>query len=146
MTEVLHLPRMERYALAAMVCLASHDDHPTAAVLAQRTDAPPAMLAKVLRRLVEAGLLEGERGHHGGYRLARDPHRVSLGEVLAAVHDHPEGATECAMGVRACNPQKPCALHHRWAAATAPLRELMLGVSVAEVAAEPRSAGKGCLD
>lgn len=145
MIDVVQLPRLARYALAAMVCVASHDDHPTAAEIAHRTGAPSAMLAKVLRRLAEARLVEGERGHHGGYRLAMAPERITLGQILAAVHEHPEGVMECSMGVRACNPRLPCALHHRWAAATAPVHALLNGVSLADVLGDlARDAAPGC--
>ena len=38
-----------------------------------------------LQRLRRAGMLEGRRGKAGGYRLARAPARITLGEVIAAV-------------------------------------------------------------
>lgn len=44
----------------------------------------PTYLAKVLRHLVKAGILDVARGVRGGVRLARDARRVTLLEVVEA--------------------------------------------------------------
>lgn len=135
---VLSLPRLERYALAATLHLAGQgDDHrPTSDELADAIDAPRPMLAKVLRRLVLAGLVESVRGHHGGYRLGGLPEHIFLADVLGAVEeeDDEHGAEmECALGVRACNPKNPCKLHDCWLKATRDLRELLFATTLFEV-------------
>lgn len=135
---VLSLPRLERYALAAMLHLASgrEEERPTSDELADAIDAPRPMLAKVLRRLVLAGLVESVRGHHGGYRLGRLPDNIYLADVLSAVedeHDEHGAEQECALGVRACNPSHPCRLHDCWLKATRDLRELLFCTTLSEV-------------
>ena len=39
-------------------------------------------LEQVLQQLVRADILRGVRGPRGGYRLARERRRISLGEVV----------------------------------------------------------------
>ncbi|HEY9630080.1 MAG TPA: Rrf2 family transcriptional regulator [Coleofasciculaceae cyanobacterium] len=53
--------------------------------IAQRQDIPAPYLEKLLIELRKAGLLESVRGAHGGYRLARSPASISLGQILEAV-------------------------------------------------------------
>lgn len=52
--------------------------------LAAELDESPTYLAKVLRLLARARILEVARGVHGGVRLARHPRRVTLLEVVEA--------------------------------------------------------------
>jgi Rrf2 family protein len=46
---------------------------------------PERYLVQILLQLKAAGLVLSVRGSSGGYRLARDPRRISLGEVLGAI-------------------------------------------------------------
>jgi len=137
---LLRLPRMQRYAVSSILALAGvpKTQRPTSDQLAEWTGAPRPMLTKVLRRLVIAGLIEGERGHHGGYRLARAADGILLGDILNAVTEeaYPDGPRECVMGIHACDSEKPCLLHDRWTRATEPLAEMMSTITVAQVLAE----------
>lgn len=53
--------------------------------IAQRQDLPAPYLEKLLIELRRAGLVESLRGAQGGYRLARSPAQISLGQILEAV-------------------------------------------------------------
>jgi Rrf2 family protein len=39
-----------------------------------------------MQRLVRAGVLRGVRGPHGGYRLARERRRITVGEIARVVY------------------------------------------------------------
>lgn len=106
------LPTSGEYALRAAVCLAAlpADGWLTARDLALQANVPPAFLAKVLRRLVQNGLLLGQKGHHGGFRLARPAASVRVIDVLVAA-DIELKTTHCAFGFARCNEAAPCALH-----------------------------------
>lgn len=75
-----------------------------------RTNIPPAYLQKVLRKLVEAGLLASRRGHGGGFVLARRPVEIRFVDVLRAVEVDPV-STRCAFGFPKCDAKRPCPLH-----------------------------------
>ncbi|MCU0568126.1 MAG: Rrf2 family transcriptional regulator [Oculatellaceae cyanobacterium Prado106] len=53
--------------------------------IAHRQDIPAPYLEKLLIELRRAGLVESIRGSQGGYRLARSPAQISLGQILEAV-------------------------------------------------------------
>ena len=57
----------------------------TADVLAERHEIPRAFLDAIMCDLRSASLVTSRRGPSGGYRLARPPGEISLGDVLRAV-------------------------------------------------------------
>lgn len=65
-----------------------------AAEVAERLGVSRRGLEPVLQALSRAGLLESLRGPRGGYRLARRPRDITLGEVIAAVAEEPREGTE----------------------------------------------------
>jgi len=103
-----------RYALYAAMELtrAGEQGQVTAAEVAARYAIPPAVLAKVLQKLVRAGLAVGARGSKGGYRLAEKPSRVTVLDVLEAFEPRrPPGA--CLLDLErgeACAPGADCRL------------------------------------
>ncbi|MCB9683493.1 MAG: Rrf2 family transcriptional regulator [Alphaproteobacteria bacterium] len=109
------LPQTARYALRAMTCLASQPPgHKVRAdTIARATNVPAAFLSKVLRRLVAAGLLRSEKGHHGGFELARPRQAIRFLDVLEAV-DVDLTSDDCAFGFGRCNAANPCPLHDSW--------------------------------
>jgi|SRR3989441_4631671 len=50
---------------------------------------PQEALAKILQRLTRAGLLLSHHGIKGGYTLARDPHQISVLDVIKASEEAP---------------------------------------------------------
>lgn len=68
--------------------------------IAKRQGVPHRYLEQVMQRLVHAGVLRGVRGPRGGYLLARERRRISLGEIARVVRElenmDPESAKETA--------------------------------------------------
>jgi Rrf2 family protein len=65
-------------------------------------------VAKVMQRLVRAGLVDSAAGPGGGFRLARAAGRIKLLEVYEAI-EGPLGEPECLLSRRIC-PGKDCLL------------------------------------
>jgi Rrf2 family protein len=109
------LSQTAEYAIRATAWLASNSpDLPVRARdLSKGTDIPAHYLAKILRRLVVAGILESQKGQGGGFSLARRPSRISFKDVLLAVDAFPRG-DRCAFGWGACDASHPCPLHKSW--------------------------------
>ncbi|MEU7748949.1 MULTISPECIES: Rrf2 family transcriptional regulator [unclassified Nonomuraea] len=63
--------------------------------LAAFYELPPAYLNKQLQALVRAGILASTSGPRGGFRLARDPGKITVLDVVAAIEGTRE-AFECA--------------------------------------------------
>ena len=104
------------YALRAMIYLAQHaDDHPVSGKsVAKDAGIPEQYLSKVLGDLVRAGVLEGSRGRHGGFKLSRAPQTIHLQEVLAPFEPTLTNRRQCPFGNAACSDEFPCAGHDRW--------------------------------
>jgi len=78
------LSRRSLLAIAAVVDIALHSRaSPVAAkALAARHKLPPRHLETLLQGLVHAKILKGVRGPRGGYELARERRRISVGEIV----------------------------------------------------------------
>lgn len=78
------LSRRSMLAIAAVVDVALHArPMPVAAkALAGRHRLPPRHLETLLQGLVHANILKGVRGPRGGYELARERRKISVGEIV----------------------------------------------------------------
>ncbi len=85
-----------------------------AAEISRRIQAPRNYLGKLLGKLSRAGLLEGQRGAAGGFRLARSASEISLFDVLDPVEDLGR-LQRCFLGRQSCGNRGFCVLHPEWA-------------------------------
>jgi Rrf2 family iron-sulfur cluster assembly transcriptional regulator len=78
------LARRSVLGIAAVVDVALHSPKaPVAAKdLAARHKLPPRHLETLLQGLVHSGILKGVRGPRGGYELARERRRITVGEIV----------------------------------------------------------------
>src|SRR6202167_518725 len=78
------LSRRSVLAIAAVVDVALHSRSARVAAkaLAARHKLPPRHLEILLQGLVHAKILKGVRGPRGGYELARERRRISVGEIV----------------------------------------------------------------
>lgn len=107
-----------KYGLRAVVYLARRhlDDGGWVRIdeVADELDVRRNYLSKVMHTLGRADILESVRGPGGGFRLARTPAQVTLGEVVGVLDDWREGEVPCLLWAGACTPHAPCVAHHRW--------------------------------
>ncbi|RDD63369.1 RrF2 family transcriptional regulator [Ferruginivarius sediminum] len=61
--------------------------------ISRRQGIPRRYLEQVLQQLVHHGILAGQRGPRGGYRLARERRRITVGEIIRIVRQL-EGAND----------------------------------------------------
>ncbi|OKH22450.1 RrF2 family transcriptional regulator [Chroogloeocystis siderophila] len=75
------------YSVKALLDLSLQPKNKPASVkaIAQRQDIPAPYLEKLLIEMRRAGLVESMRGVQGGYKLARSPAQISLGQILESV-------------------------------------------------------------
>ncbi len=73
-----------RYALRTMLDLAQQPPgaYIPLPVIAERQEVSEKYLESIIATLSKAGLVEGQRGKGGGYRLVRVPEAYSVGEIL----------------------------------------------------------------
>ena len=90
----MKLTRSVGYAVSVLLQISDHDssEHVTATRIAKGCDLPPRFLYRVLRCLVDAGILSGATGPGGGYRLTRNIRKIHLLSIADAVEGIPEAA------------------------------------------------------
>jgi Rrf2 family protein len=85
--------------------------------IAERHSIPVKYLEHILLSLKKAGVLRSERGVRGGYRLAREPQAISVGEVLRVVDGNFSG-TGCSESSQPagylCPEMQTCGLKQLW--------------------------------
>lgn len=93
----MRLSRKLRFAIDAVVDIAYYGGaQPVQSrEIAARQGIPHRYLELVMQRLVRAGVLKGVRGPRGGYLLARERRRITVGEIARTVRElELGGATE----------------------------------------------------
>ena len=113
--EIVQFSQTAQYALRVVAYMTIHPEQAPfrARDLALKTRIPLPYLSKIMRRLVETGLLGSQKGHGGGYTLARPASQTRFADVMLAV-DPEMDPTECVFGWDECSASRPCPLHPFW--------------------------------
>ena len=107
--------------------------------IAQEISAPQNYLGKLLKALAEEGLAESQKGLGGGFRLARDPHAISLLDVVEPI-EHISRWSGCILGRPECSEIEPCAMHQRWKAVRDAYLRMLERTTLAELVAKGEPA------
>lgn len=111
---MFRITKLTDYATVVLAELASAGDGLlSASEVADRTGLEPPTVAKVLKPLAQAGLVEGFRGVRGGYRLARAPRAMRLIDVIEAM-EGPVAVTECTVHSGQCGLEASCGMRSNW--------------------------------
>lgn len=107
---MIRLSKMTDYGLLLMcqIARAGLEGKHTARDLAAECQLPLPTVSKVLKILLQDGLLSSQRGINGGYTLARDPALISITEIISAL-EGPFAFTECSSDVSGlCDLESSC--------------------------------------
>ena len=130
----MFLARSVEYALRVMAYVALHadDQRLSSKDIGKEINVPQAYLSKILRRMVAGGLLESNKGHGGGFKLARAPNKIKLIDVFAAM-EQDTSPKRCVFGLSVCSSANPCVLHHRWNALNTQFQEWSRNTSLEDI-------------
>lgn len=135
------------YGIRAMVDIAqaANGNKPvTRSGIAERQDIPLPYLTQVLRSLVSSGLLLSNRGPTGGYSLGKDPHEITILDVVTALQG-PVSPTTCSGSAEShagCERFSICGLAPVWSELKSASEELLRQTSLQDIIA-PRSGAPG---
>jgi Rrf2 family protein len=139
---MLKLSRKTLLALEAVIDIAfnGRPEPVQAKEITARQGVPQRYLEQVMQQLVRAGVLRGVRGPRGGYRLAKERRRISVGEVVRvaeSLDDEGENAVpHSALGTRIVTPL------------IASLQDEVMAkldaISIEDLCARARAAGVDC--
>ncbi len=134
---MLRLSKKADYALMAVTHLALPDgpSSTSAREIAEQYDIPIELMAKVLQRLVRAGLLTSTQGTRGGYTLSRPPAAISVADVIQAI-DGPFRVTACSPENHDCDQYSKCSIRDPLWRIRERITATLDTVTIAEMAAE----------
>ena len=107
---MIRLGKLTDYGLVLMSQIARmpHTELHTARDLALQCGLPLPTVSKLLKILLQSGLLSSHRGTKGGYILVREPQIISLAEIISAL-EGPLALTECSSDVAGlCDLESSC--------------------------------------
>jgi Rrf2 family protein len=126
------------YALRATVYLASQEGTPrTTQEIAKATQVKIAYLSKVMQSLGRQGLVQSQRGLHGGFTLARSADELTVLDIITAV-DPIQRIKSCPLGIK--GHINLCPLHRRLDHAMKLVEDALRKSTLAELLAEPERA------
>ena len=91
---MLRLSKKVLFAIEAVLDIAYHSsaEPVQSREITRRQGIPRRYLEQALQHLVREGVLIGVRGPRGGYRLARERRRISVGDIVRVVREMETGA------------------------------------------------------
>ncbi len=92
--------------------------------IAKEIDAPPFFVAKILQRLVRSGFLESMKGKGGGFFFDETKPDVPLSQLVTAIEGG-RSINGCVFGLKQCDENNPCPLHHKYAGIRNSLNNLL---------------------
>ena len=107
--------------------------------IAEAHGVPSRFLVQILLQLKSAGIVQSIRGAAGGYHLAKEPDEITLLDVMTVVDAQVGQAPASA----ARNTGTTRVLHRTWKEAAAKERELLAGVTFADLAGQLKGAAEG---
>lgn len=124
------------YALRSVLAIAQQGGKPcTAKQIAEVTEIPLAYLSKLMQGLVRAGIVNSQRGLHGGFVLNVDPAKLSIWEIVQVV-DPIRRIERCPLKIKS-HGTNLCPLHRKIDDALAATEELFRSTTVAELLSDP---------
>ena len=131
---MLRVGKLTDYATVVMTAFARQPRcmHSANEVAAELGLALPTV-SKVLKALVQHGLLMSHRGAKGGYTLAAAPEDISVAQIIAAI-EGPIALTECSDSIGLCGQETQCSVRGNWQRINSAVREALERVTLAELA------------
>lgn len=81
----MHITLETDYAIRIVDCLARNGGKMDASAISSVTDVPQRFSLKILRKLVQCGIIKSYKGAQGGYELVDEPRNITLRRVVEAV-------------------------------------------------------------
>ena len=131
---MIRLGKLTDYGLVLLTYMArSHAESlHTARELAAESRLPLPTVSKILKQLLQSGVLVSSRGIKGGYALARDPREISISEVIADL-EGPIALTECSTDLSGCDLEQCCPIKNNQRVINAAVRGALERLTLADL-------------
>lgn len=131
---MIRINRETDYSVLILSLLAADPERRySARVIAAKRGLPQPVVSKILKQLVQEGLLVSFRGARGGYGLARSPELISIADIVAAM-EGPISLTQCTDdGPNSCEYQDGCVASSNWKRINQQLEATLEGFSLQDM-------------
>ena len=129
----MKITRATDYAIRLLAHLAAGEVETTSATLASELGIPLNHLAKLVQTLARQGYLFTRRGKGGGLRLAIDPKKIKLAQIVEAV-EGPIIVNECVLNNRNCKFSGKCKVRRCLKDVRSKIHEMLMATSIFDVA------------
>ncbi len=138
MQHVLRISRKIDYAVRAVIYLASIPEGTVVPFreIGKQMSVPEDFLAKILKTLVDHGVVRSTRGPHGGYKLARPPSSITVLEVIEAA-EGPIAINVCLEDDDACVRSGFCTMTSVWREGQERMLEVFRRTTLDKLATNP---------
>lgn len=124
-----------RYGLRVMLDLAEHQNEGFVALkdIAERQEISKKYLEIIIKKLLEAGMVQSLSGKGGGYCLTRKPEEYPVGEILEQMEDTLAPVACLKKGAPACDREDKCKTLPLWAAFDAVVHDFFYSRTLADL-------------
>ncbi|MFK7866982.1 MAG: SUF system Fe-S cluster assembly regulator [Alphaproteobacteria bacterium] len=131
---MFRLSKMTDYAVIVLALMSKeHGAIFTAPDISVKTSLPQPAVAKLLKALARAQVIQSKRGAQGGYILERRPHNITIAEVIVAM-DGPVSLTACVDNSEdQCHAASLCPMSGRWQVLNNAVEQAIISVSLAQI-------------
>ena len=139
----MNVSTKSEYGLRALIYLASNSRQEAvpAREIAQKWNVPVKYLEQILKALKEAGIVTGQAGVGGGYRLTRAPSLITAGEVIRALDGRlaPMGCAS-AYDYEPCEFDPSCGLKTLWTRTRAAIIGVIDQTTIGDLCMHPKQS------
>ena len=131
---MIRLGKLTDYGLVLLTYMArSHAESlHTARELAAESRLPLPTVSKILKQLLQSGVLVSSRGIKGGYALAREPREISISEIITGL-EGPIALTECSTDLSGCDLEQCCPIKNNQRVINAAVRGALERLTLADL-------------
>ena len=132
-----------RYALRVLVDMAEHqtEDYMPLKEIAARQEISEKYLEIIVKELVRNGVLAGQRGKGGGYRLCMQPDEINVGDILVYMEGTLAPVACLEAGNAVCPRISECRTLDFWQGLDGVIEQYAHGFTIADLAQTGASGG-----
>lgn len=130
----MNITRASDYAIRLLVRLAAMGKETTSEEVAKEIDVPLSHLTKLVHLLARRGYLLTRKGRGGGLKLAKDPKKINLAEVIEAV-EGPMMLNKCLFNRKNCRFSLKCKVRECLGVVQRTMRDLLASKTIFEMTA-----------